>query len=43
MHHFLEAKMLAIECDRGIHVIYDVADLHSGHWKLLTTVLISNI
>jgi hypothetical protein len=31
MHLFAEAQLLAVEGDRGIDVVDDVADAHGGH------------
>src|SRR5215217_5096610 len=31
MHLFVEAELLAVERDRGIDVVDDVADAHRGH------------
>src|SRR6185503_5315058 len=39
MHYLLEPEVPAIECDRGIHVLHDIADLYSGHGRFLANYL----
>ena len=35
MHHFLEAEMLAVERDRSINIVDDIANLNRGHSAFL--------
>jgi len=36
MHHFLKREVLGIECNRGIHIIHDIADFPEWPWEVLS-------
>src|SRR5207248_8556515 len=40
MHLFMEAKMLAVERDRSVHIVDDVADLNCSHLVFLLSSLL---
>jgi hypothetical protein len=41
VHHDLEAKLVAVEADRGLDVVDDVADADAGHERLEATLGVS--